>query len=114
MCVPYIGIVTGIIAIILGSLAIKEINAAPRAYSNGSKGMAIAGLVTGAVGFALFLIVLIIVGFAFAAFGECFDDPESQACKDATGEPATSSWDLPAGTSMALLGVDARPWASPG
>ncbi len=51
------GIVLGIIAIVLGSLARKEIQADPGLEGDG---MALAGIITGAVGSVLFLVLIVI------------------------------------------------------
>jgi hypothetical protein len=52
-----LGIVLGIIAIVLGSLARKEIQASPDLEGDG---MALAGIITGAVGSVLFLVLVVI------------------------------------------------------
>jgi hypothetical protein len=51
------GIVLGIIAIVLGSLARKEIQADAGLEGDG---MALAGIITGAVGSVLFLVLIVI------------------------------------------------------
>jgi hypothetical protein len=61
---PYIGFIIGIIAIIFASLSLKEIK---RTQEQG-RGMAIAGLVCGIVGTALYAIILLIVVIAFFTY----------------------------------------------
>ncbi|MBP2001236.1 hypothetical protein J2Z69_002279 [Paenibacillus shirakamiensis] len=53
---PYVGIVLGIIAIILGTLALKEIK---RGTVQG-RGLAVAGLVCGIIGTAMYTIIIIV------------------------------------------------------
>jgi hypothetical protein len=52
-----LGIVLGIIAIVLGSLARKEIQADPGLEGDG---MALAGIITGAIGSVLFLVLIVV------------------------------------------------------
>lgn len=62
--IPYLGFIIGIIAIVFASISLKEIK---RKQEQG-KGMAIAGLVCGIVGtaiYALIILVIIIVFFAY-------------------------------------------------
>ncbi|MFG3339582.1 DUF4190 domain-containing protein [Glycomyces sp. NPDC048151] len=69
LCIPYIGsfasIVCGIIAAILGGVALKKINAGQAA----GKGQAITGLVLGIIVCALAVIILVAVGSLLATFG---------------------------------------------
>ncbi len=63
---PYIGLILGIIAIVMSKLAFNEIN---RMQEQG-RGMAIAGLVCGIIGtaiYAIIILVLIVVGLFIAA-----------------------------------------------
>ncbi|MCD9022559.1 DUF4190 domain-containing protein [Cohnella silvisoli] len=62
--VPYLGFIIGIIAIIFASISLKEI----RNNQEQGRGMAIAGLVCGIVGTAIYALILIFFVFAFAAF----------------------------------------------
>ncbi|MDR0267504.1 DUF4190 domain-containing protein [Paenibacillus sp.] len=57
---PFIGFILGIIAIVLASLAFKEINM----RNDGGRGMAVAGLVCGIIGttFEAIIILLYIIG----------------------------------------------------
>ncbi len=68
-CVWYLSIPCGILAIIFGILGIKST----------SKGMAIAGLITGSIGLVVsILIVIFIIIFGMAVgFSEVFDDYDS-------------------------------------
>ncbi|QJD86108.1 DUF4190 domain-containing protein [Cohnella herbarum] len=61
---PYIGFIVGIIAIIFASLSLKEIK---RTQEQG-RGLAIAGLVCGIVGTAVYAVILLFVVIAFFAF----------------------------------------------
>lgn len=61
--IPYVGIVIGIVAIIFASLAFKEI----RVRMEQGKGLAIAGLVCGIIGTAIYvLLILLVLLFNFA------------------------------------------------
>jgi hypothetical protein len=80
MCVPYVGIVTGVIAIVFGVLGMKEVDRDPQTVKG--KGMAITGLVLGAVALVLYIIVIIFFGALIASFGPCIQDSNSQACQD--------------------------------
>jgi len=64
LAVPYIGFVIGIVAIVFASLSFKEIK---RTQEQG-RGLAIAGLVCGIVGTAIYAILLLLFLFAFFAF----------------------------------------------
>lgn len=61
---PYIGFLIGIIAIIFASISLKEI----KKRQEQGRGMAIAGLVCGIVGTALYAIILLFLLIAFFAF----------------------------------------------
>lgn len=58
---PYIGFLIGIVAIVFASLSLKEI----KRNGEQGRGMAIAGLVCGIVGTAIYAILLLIVLIAF-------------------------------------------------
>ncbi|OMF41129.1 hypothetical protein BK136_21315 [Paenibacillus amylolyticus] len=61
--IPYVGILIGIAAIIFASLAFKEI----RVRMEQGKGLAIAGLVCGIIGTAIYvLLILLVLLFSFA------------------------------------------------
>ncbi|KLU53041.1 hypothetical protein EL84_11740 [Paenibacillus sp. VT-400] len=61
--IPYVGILIGIAAIIFASLAFKEI----RVRMEQGKGLAIAGLVCGIIGTAMYvLLILLVLLFSFA------------------------------------------------
>ena len=65
IALPYIGFLIGIVAIIFASLSFKELK-----YKNEQgRGMAVAGLVCGIVGTALYaiIIVILIILFVFVA-----------------------------------------------
>ncbi|MCU6707734.1 DUF4190 domain-containing protein [Paenibacillus sp. J5C_2022] len=62
--IPYLGFIIGIIAIIFASLAFKEI----KQRQEQGRGLAIAGLVCGIIGTALYAIIIILFVVAFAAF----------------------------------------------
>ncbi|MEC0239671.1 DUF4190 domain-containing protein [Paenibacillus dokdonensis] len=57
LMIPYVGFILGIIAIVLASLAFKEI----KRRNEGGRGLAIAGLVCGICGTALYGIIILIV-----------------------------------------------------
>lgn len=63
--IPYIGFILGIIAIILGALSLKEIAKA----SEQGRGLAIAGLVCGIIGTALYALLILILIIGFITFG---------------------------------------------
>lgn len=94
LCIPYIGLVTGIIAIIFGVLAMKEVDRDPHRVKG--KGMAIAGLVLGAVALLLYLIVILFFGAILMSFGECIQDPEAPGCEDFQDPDAQATWPTPA------------------
>ncbi|MHB1262434.1 MAG: DUF4190 domain-containing protein [Thermoplasmatota archaeon] len=96
MCIPYVGIVTGIIAIILGVLGMKEVDRNPQAVKG--KGMAIAGVVLGAIALALYVIAIIFFASFFAAFGECIGDPNAPGCEEFQNQ---SQAEIPALLAMA-------------
>lgn len=91
LCIPYIGIVSSIVAIVLGILGMKEVD-----RSNGmvkGKGMAITGLVLGIVVLIIYILVFIFFGaLLFAAAGdwdqiqECAEDPEAPGCEEYQAE----------------------------
>ncbi|WP_339285792.1 DUF4190 domain-containing protein [Paenibacillus sp. FSL R5-0486] len=61
--IPYVGILMGIVAIIFASLAFKEI----RVRMEQGRGLAIAGLVCGIIGTAMYvLLILLVLLFSFA------------------------------------------------
>jgi hypothetical protein len=82
LCVPYVGIVTGIIAIVFGALSIKEVNANPMQVKG--KGMGIAGIVLGAIAIVLYIIVILFVGAFLGSTGlfKCFSDPNAAGCEN--------------------------------
>jgi len=61
---PYIGFIIGIIAIVFSAISLKEI----KKNQEQGRGMAIAGLVCGIVGTALYAIIILIVVIAAIAF----------------------------------------------
>ncbi|WP_228100960.1 DUF4190 domain-containing protein [Paenibacillus donghaensis] len=65
LMIPYVGFILGIIAIVLASLAFKEI----RQRNEGGKGLAVGGLVCGIIGTALYGIIILIVVLALIAVG---------------------------------------------
>jgi len=65
--VPYIGFFIGIAAIIYASLSLKEI----KRVNEQGKGLAVAGLVTGIIGTAIYgIILLVVVIVVIASFSE--------------------------------------------
>ncbi|WP_413405380.1 DUF4190 domain-containing protein [Paenibacillus amylolyticus] len=61
--IPYVGILIGIVAILFASLAFKEI----RVRMEQGRGLAIAGLVCGIIGTAIYvLLILLVLLFNFA------------------------------------------------
>jgi hypothetical protein len=57
--IPWLGFLLGILAIIFGGLALSQIRKEP---SLGGQGMAVAGLVCGIIGIAIWLILIISIG----------------------------------------------------
>lgn len=99
ICIAYLGLVTGIIAIVFGILAMKEIDRNPTTIKG--KGMAIAGLVMGILAVIGNLILLIFLGAVFSEILECVDDPDAPGCEDyqtiarpapAAAAPLPSAW----------------------
>ena len=80
MCIPLVGLITGILAVVFGILAIKEVDANPQGVKG--KGMAITGIVLGALGFVGMLIWVIMFGFVFSEIAKCIDDPEAPGCEE--------------------------------
>lgn len=64
LVIPYVGLILGIIAIVFASKAMREVSRT----NEGGRGMAIAGLVCGIIGTALYAIVILIVVIAAAAW----------------------------------------------
>lgn len=64
LIIPYIGLIFGIIAIVMASLSFKEI----RRTGEQGRGMAVAGLVCGIIGTALYTIILLVVIIAGALY----------------------------------------------
>ncbi|MCJ8012405.1 DUF4190 domain-containing protein [Paenibacillus sp. KQZ6P-2] len=73
LVIPYLGFILGIIAIVLASLAFKEI----KRRSEGGRGLAVGGLVCGIVGTSLYgiLILLVVIGLIFlgASYDSYYD-----------------------------------------
>jgi hypothetical protein len=61
----YFGILTGPIAIVLGIISLFQIKKDPNRY--GGKGMAIAGIVTGAISFVFVALIILILGLLGAS-----------------------------------------------
>jgi len=57
--IPFIGLITGIIAIVLSAISLKQ--------KKGLKGLCIAGLVLGIISVGIMVLMLVIVGGAIAA-----------------------------------------------
>jgi hypothetical protein len=64
--VGFMGIVTGLLAIVLGAVANGNVNKKPQEF--GGKGMALTGLVLGIVALALTVLFWLIIGSIIAAF----------------------------------------------
>lgn len=71
--VPVVGVVVGLVAVVM---AILGMNKAKKGLA-GQRGLAVGGLITGAIGLILGLLVTLGVGAFFAKFGE-----EIVACTD--------------------------------
>ena len=118
LCIPYVGLVTGIIAIVLGILGMKEVDREPHAVKG--KGMAIAGLVLGAVALVLYLIVILFFGALLMSFDwdevqRCAEDPEAEGCEEYQSQ---AGGDLDAlagmrGLALRIGGDGLAPWAGP-
>ncbi|MGB0653412.1 MAG: DUF4190 domain-containing protein [Thermoplasmatota archaeon] len=102
-----LGPLTGVPALILGILANKEVQAG--GFSEGSKAMAIAGIVLGAIGtlFGIIWIFTFFVGGGLQGFIDdfCEENPEDEACQD---QPAVARDTL---APVAGRGEDAWAWA---
>jgi hypothetical protein len=64
---PFIALASSILAIILGAVGIKQVNANPQLV--GGKGLAIAGLVLGIIALALWLLAITFLAAVFAQLG---------------------------------------------
>lgn len=116
----YLGLICGIIGLVLGILAMKEIDRNPQTMKG--KGMAIAGIVLGAIGIVLQVVLLLIFGLAFATIFECIENPEAEGCEGFQDPEPQVAWETPktpaaaagpawpAPTDLAWSG--ARAWAS--
>jgi hypothetical protein len=62
--IPYLGFLIGIVAIVFASISLKEI----RLRMEQGRGLAIAGLVCGIIGTAIYAILFLFILVAFAAF----------------------------------------------
>ncbi|MFD0960825.1 DUF4190 domain-containing protein [Paenibacillus chungangensis] len=62
--IPYLGFIIGIVAIIFASLAFKEI----KQRQEQGRGLAIAGLVCGIIGTAIYAVIILIFVVAIVAF----------------------------------------------
>ncbi len=108
----FMGPLTGIPAAIVGGLAMKKIKDEPTVY--GGNGMALAGLILGIIATLAGIIWLVFIAIGFSAIpDECWVDPESPECEEATGgEPApVRSPAVPIGSIASLPFVLARPRA---
>ncbi|HEV2883311.1 MAG TPA: DUF4190 domain-containing protein [Pyrinomonadaceae bacterium] len=63
----YFGVLTGPIAIILGFIALSQIKKEPNKY--GGRGMALAGIITGALYFVFLILIILIYGLSFLMSG---------------------------------------------
>ncbi|MBP1991470.1 DUF4190 domain-containing protein [Paenibacillus eucommiae] len=66
LVIPYLGLIIGIVAIVFASISFKEIK---RTGEQG-KGMAIAGLVCGIIGTALYALIIIIIILVVVVFND--------------------------------------------
>lgn len=64
--VQWFGLLSSIAAIILGAMGLKKVKASNGAETG--KGMAIAGIVIGAVDIFLFIIIVVVIGLIIGAF----------------------------------------------
>lgn len=97
LCVPYVGIVTGIVAIVLGVLARKEIRANPGLKGDG---MALTGLILGIVGMVLYVLVIVFAATVFTSIiHACNANPSnctsSSAPQHAASPDAVPAWVAP-------------------
>jgi hypothetical protein len=63
--VPFAGWIVGVLAIVLGAVAVSQANKKPEEY--GGKGMAITGLVLGIIQVSLWLLFFLVFAAFFAA-----------------------------------------------
>ena len=62
LVIPYLGFLLALLAIIFGGVGMAQTGRDPNL---GGRGMAIAGLVCGIVAIAIWIIIFLIIGFAF-------------------------------------------------
>lgn len=103
LCIPFVGLITGILAVVFGILAIKEVDANPQAIKG--KGMAITGIVLGALGFLGTLFFVIVFGFALDEIARCVDDPEAPGCEEYQSSVDDDRTPLPKLTSVLRMPV---------
>jgi len=68
LVIPYLGIIVGIIAIVFAKLAFNEL----RSGGEQGKGLAVAGLVCGIIGVAIYAIFILIAIIAFLTFANVY------------------------------------------
>ncbi len=91
----FLGPFTGIPAAIVGGIAMKKAKAQPDEY--GGYGMALAGLILGIITTLAGILFIVFVALGFMSVpDECWVDPESPECEEATGgaEPAQGAFGL--------------------
>lgn len=69
LCIPYVGFILGIVAIVIASMAFKELK---RTHEQG-RGLAIAGLVCGIIGTVIYGIIIFIIIIAAVIFATAPD-----------------------------------------
>ena len=78
---PFLAVISGIVALVLGILAVRQVNRDPVTLKG--RGLAVTGIVLGAimVVIGLLLVVAVLVGLDFIE-EYCADNPETEGCED--------------------------------
>ena len=110
-CVPYLGLLVGIAGLILGIMAMKEIKANPAAIKG--KGMALTGVILGAIAIIWWIAVFILIGTAISSLQTCLKDPQDPICKsskDVAGGSWTDFVPAPIHVAASLVGLPLWAW----
>lgn len=87
ICVPYVGFVVGIVAIVMGIVARKELKRNPSLKGDG---LALTGLILGIVGLVLWILILTVAAaFVTSIIKQCNANPEK--CKSSP-TPSAIVW----------------------
>jgi len=101
----------GIVALVLGVVALNQVKREPTAYKPASKGMAVAGIVIGAV--ALLASVLMLAILVPMIIEYCEEHPEVEGCGNLVGaSPSMAAGPFPP-TALASVPLVARSSKAP-